>query len=90
MKGRFAGDQIIKILKEQNLSPLVGHIHITRTSGIDGEGLTFGHGDSENIELFARALDFHCLKVIEVCHGHLDLGAGFQTALVQRWELYGS
>jgi len=72
------------------LKPVVGHIHIADASGIDGEGLAFGGGDAENIELFARALDFDCLKVIEVWQGHLDQGAGFQTALVRLWELYGS
>ena len=81
---------ISQILKEQKLRPLIGHMHIAHASGIDGEGLTFGHGDAENIELFTRALDFDRLKVIEVWQGHLDQGAGFQMALMQLWELHGS
>jgi len=90
MKSRFAGDLISQILKEQKLRPLVGHMHIADASGIDGESLTFGHSDAENMELFARALDFDRLKVIEVWQGHLDQGAGFQMAITQMWELYGS
>ena len=90
MKIGFAGDRISQILKKQKLKPLVGHMHIADVADIDVESLTFGHSDAENIELFARALDFDCLKVIEVWQGHLDKGAGFQTALMQLWELYGS
>ena len=90
MKSGFAGDLISQILKEQKLRPLVGHMHIADASGIDGESLTFGHSDAENMELFARALDFDRLKVIEVWQGHLDQGAGFQMAITQMWELYGS
>lgn len=90
MKSGFAGDRISQILRKQKLRPLVGHMHIADASGIDGKSLAFGHSDAENIELFARALDFDRLKVIEVWQGRRDQGAGFQMAITQMWELYGS
>ena len=90
MKSGFAGDRISQILRKQKLRPLVGHKHIADASGIDGKSLAFGHSDAENIELFARALDFDRLKVIEVWQGRRDQGAGFQMAITQMWELYGS
>lgn len=90
MKSGLAGDEISQILKEQKLRPLVGHIHIADASCIDGEGLTFGHGDTEYIALFVRALDFERLKVIEAWQGHLDQRAGFRTAIMQLREIYGS
>lgn len=71
------------------LAPLVHHLHIADAAGIDGEGLAIGEGEPENIELFRRAFDFDCLKVIEVWQGHLDQGAGFRKALIKLEELYG-
>lgn len=71
------------------LAPLVGHVHIADAAGIDGEGMPFGEGNPENLELFRQALSFDGLKVIEVWQGHLDQGAGFRNALVKLEELYG-
>lgn len=71
-----------------DLAPLVGHIHLADAAGIDGEGLEFGDGEPENLELFRRAFEFDCLKVIEVWQGHLDQGAGFRKALLRLEELY--
>lgn len=73
-----------------NLAPLVGHLHLADAAGIDGEGLEFGEGEPENLDLFRRAFEFDCLKVIEVWQGHLDQGAGFRKALLKLEELYGS
>ena len=72
-----------------NLGPLVGHLHLADAAGIDGEGLAFGDGEPENLDLFRRAFEFDCLKVIEVWQGHLDQGAGFYKALVKLEDLYG-
>lgn len=72
-----------------DLTPLVGHLHLADAAGIDGEGLEFGAGAPENLELFRRAFEFDCLKVIEVWQGHLDQGAGFRKALLKLEELYG-
>lgn len=74
----------------EDLSPLVGHLHIADAAGIDGEGLAIGEGEPENLELFRRAFAFDCLKVIEVWQGHLDQGAGFRKALLKLEELYGN
>ena len=71
------------------LAPLVGHVHIADAVGIDGEGMPFGEGNPENLELFRQALSFNGLKVIEVWQGHLDQGAGFRNALIKLEELYG-
>ncbi len=72
-----------------DLTPLVGHLHLADAAGIDGEGLAIGEGEPENLELFRRAFEFDCLKVIEVWQGHLDQGAGFRKALLRLEELYG-
>lgn len=72
-----------------DLTPLARHIHLADAAGIDGEGLEFGMGEPENLELFRRAFEFKCLKVIEVWQGHLDQGAGFRKALLKLEELYG-
>jgi N-acetylneuraminate synthase len=73
----------------KDLTPLVGHLHLADAAGIDGEGLEFGEGEPENLELFRRAFEFDCLKVIEVWQGHLDQGVGFRKALLKLEELYG-
>jgi sialic acid synthase SpsE/sugar phosphate isomerase/epimerase len=72
-----------------DLSPLVRHLHLADAAGIDGEGLEFGEGEPENLDLFRRAFDFDCMKVIEVWQGHLDQGFGFRKALLRLEELYG-
>ena len=73
-----------------DLTPLVRHLHLADAAGIDGEGLEFGMGEPDNLELFRRAFNFDCLKVIEVWQGHLDQGSGFRKALLKLEELYGS
>jgi len=73
----------------EDLAPLVGHLHLADAAGIDGEGLEFGDGEPENVELFRRAFAFDCMKVIEVWQGHLDQGVGFRRALLRLEELYG-
>ena len=72
-----------------DLAPLVRHLHLADAAGIDGEGLEFGEGEPENQDLFRRAFEFDCLKVIEVWQGHLDQGAGFRKALLKLEELHG-
>jgi sialic acid synthase SpsE/sugar phosphate isomerase/epimerase len=73
----------------EQLAPLVRHVHIADAQGIDGEGLEFGKGEPENLELIGRALEFNCIKVIEVWQGHLNQGAGFRQAIMRLEELYG-
>jgi N-acetylneuraminate synthase len=72
------------------LASFVGHLHLADAAGIDGEGLQFGEGEAENLDLFRRAFEIDCLKVIEVWQGHLDQGAGFRKALLKLEELYGN
>lgn len=64
-----------------SLANHIQHIHIADAAGIDGEGLSFGEGDTKNMAALKKAFDFDCLKVIEVWQGHLDNGAGFSKAL---------
>lgn len=79
----FSADVIINDLKEE-----VKHIHIADAIGVDGEGLAIGDGDSENVALIEKMLNFDCLKVIEVWQGHLDNGAGFRKAIIKLTEMY--
>jgi len=81
----FSASDIIDNLKNQ-----IKHIHIADAAGIDGEGLSIGGGDPENIALIEQVLHYDCLKVIEVWQGHLDNGAGFKQALVKLAEIYES
>ena len=81
----FSAEELINKLRR-----LVGHIHLADASGIDGEGLHFGEGEPENLDLFRESLDFDCLKVIEVWQGHLNQGAGFHKALLKLENLFGS
>ncbi|NIO43197.1 MAG: TIM barrel protein [Burkholderiales bacterium] len=69
------------------LEPNIRHLHIADATGVDGEGMQFGEGDPENLEVIRSTLAFPCLKVIEVWQGHLDNGAGFRRALQKLWEL---
>lgn len=73
----------------ERLSANVGHVHIADAAGIDGEGLQFGDGEHENLDLLRRSLDFDCIKVIEVWQGHLDRGAGFRKSLQRFYEVFG-
>ena len=66
----------------------VRHVHIADAAGIDGEGLAVGEGEIDNLPLFKRAIEYDCLKVIEVWQGHFDNGAGFRKALIKMAELY--
>jgi len=70
------------------LSHNIKHIHIADAVGVDGEGVAFGEGESENIEIIRKAFDYDCMKVIEVWQGHLNEGAGFRNALLDLKKLY--
>lgn len=72
----------------QELQSNIQHVHIADAAGIDGEGLAIGEGEPENVNMIRNALNFDCLKVIEVWQGHLDQGAGFRKALLTLSSLY--
>jgi N-acetylneuraminate synthase len=71
----------------QDLRAGVRHVHVADAAGVDGEGLAIGEGEPENLEIIRQALEFDCIKVIEVWQGHLDQGAGFRKALLRLSEL---
>jgi len=79
----FSANSVMNDLESQ-----IRHLHIADAIGIDGEGLSFGDGEPENISLIRRTLDYDCMKVIEVWQGHLDNGAGFRKALTKLAQLY--
>lgn len=79
----FSVDALISELKNN-----VRHVHIADAAGIDGEGLAIGEGEAENLPLFKKALEYDCLKVIEVWQGHFDNGSGFRNALIKLTDLY--
>ncbi len=79
----FSANSVMNDLERQ-----IRHVHIADAIGIDGEGLSFGDGEPENIPLIRRTLDYDCMKVIEVWQGHLDNGAGFRKALTKLVQLY--
>jgi len=79
----FDIDFILERLKNN-----IAHLHIADAAGFDSEGLAIGDGDSENILFIKKALDYNCLKVIEVWQGHLNNGAGFQKELIKLTGIY--
>ncbi|HHB91800.1 MAG TPA: hypothetical protein ENK59_01130, partial [Thioploca sp.] len=79
----FSTDLLLDSLKNN-----IRHIHIADAIGIDGEGLDIGTGEPENIKLIKDALEYDCIKVIEVWQGHLNNGAGFRNALIKLTEMY--
>jgi len=79
----FKAKEILLQLKGQ-----MRHMHIADASGIDGEGVLFGEGDSKNLETIRAALKMDCVKVIEVWQGHLHGGVGFAGALNDLMELF--
>lgn len=70
-----------------NLQDLIQHVHISDTSGIDGEGLQIGDGDSG--DLISEALRLDAYKVLEVWQGHLDNNRGFIEAVQRVVEMRG-
>jgi len=70
-----------------SLAHRIHHVHLADAIGIDGEGLAFGDGEPENIQVILNAMKFDCMKVIEVWQGHLDNGAGFRRALQTLFDL---
>ncbi len=79
----FSTDLLLDSLGDQ-----VEHVHIADAIGVDGEGLSIGSGDAENLPLIKKSLNYDCIKVIEVWQGHLNNGAGFKEALTKLTKLY--
>ena len=79
----FDSNQILNSLQNR-----IKHIHIADAIGIDGEGIAFGEGETENINIIGKAFEYKCIKVIEVWQGHLDNGAGFRNAISSLRKLY--
>ena len=71
-----------------NIRPLIQHIHIADSKGFDGEGIQFGEGEPQNLDILKNYIDTDCLKVIEVWQGHLDQGLGFREAITKLEKFY--
>lgn len=59
----------------------VRHIHISDASGFDGEGLSIGDGDINNLKFLKKILKTDTVKVIENWQGHLNNFYGFKLEL---------
>lgn len=60
------------------LAPHARHLHVSDAEGIDGEGVQFGMGDLDHLDvIFAH----NSRKVLEVWQGHLGEGRGFLSAI---------
>jgi N-acetylneuraminate synthase len=83
--------EVLFDFKAQNvideLNPLIKHLHIADSVGIDGEGVNFGEGDIKNLPVIKASLKMDCMKVIEVWQGHLDQGEGFAKALNALYQI---
>lgn len=86
--GANLGD-IDRLSVVEALKSNIKHLHLADALGIDGEGLHFGEGDSENLSVLAASMEFDCLKIIEVWQGHLNHGAGFARGLESLYHFFG-
>jgi sialic acid synthase SpsE len=75
----FSNNDLLEIWART--SPFVRHIHLSDATGIDGEGLQLGHGDSENQTFFPLAIQSTPVKVLEIWQGHLNNYAGFKSGI---------
>lgn len=71
------------------LIQLSSHFHISDAVGVDGEGLQFGMGPTENLSVLDTVMKQPFVKVIEVWQGHLNDYAGFNQALAFLERRYG-
>jgi N-acetylneuraminate synthase len=72
-----------------DLSANIKHLHIADALGIDGEGMEIGSGGEKNLQLISKALQYDCIKVIEVWQGHMNNYNGFKKALITLTNMYG-
>jgi N-acetylneuraminate synthase len=70
------------------LAPHVSHLHLADATGVDGEGLQIGEGDTD-FAAVADALEAapDASFIPEVWQGHKERGSGFWVALdrLERW-----
>ena len=64
-------------------APHVSYIHLADAQGIDGEGVEFGQGDIELVEIWPelKKLMPKAPFIPEVWQGHVNNGTGFWRAL---------
>ncbi len=82
----FEMDLVEDLNRLVQLSP---HFHISDAVGVDGEGLQFGMGPKENMDVLDCVMQQPFVKVIEVWQGHLNDYAGFNQALDFLEKRYG-
>lgn len=67
----------------RKISPHISYLHIADARGVDGEGVEFGEGDLQLIELWRLLEDLvpEAPFIPEVWQGHVNQGQGFWSAL---------
>ena len=72
----------------ETLLPLVGHLHLSDGSGLDGEGLQIGEGNIDWVHFFRVARSYHGTIIPEIWRGHQHGGQGFILAIQRLSEAY--
>jgi N-acetylneuraminate synthase len=70
------------------LLPLIGHLHLSDASGLDGEGLQIGEGNIDWVRFFAVLGDYRGTMIPEIWRGHQRQGEGFLIAIQRLSEAY--
>ena len=71
----FEGVSVREFLGVAN--PLISHIHIAGSAGIDAEGIPLESADGISLELIDCAMRLPTSKILERWQGHLEGGRGF-------------
>ena len=70
------------------LMPLIGHLHLSDGSGLDGEGLQVGEGAIDWVQFFKVSRDYRGSMIPEIWRGHQRHGEGFLIAIQRLSEAY--
>jgi N-acetylneuraminate synthase len=70
------------------LLPLIGHLHLSDGSGLDGEGLQVGEGNIDWVHFFRVARSYKGTMIPEIWRGHQHGGQGFILAIQRLSEAY--
>ncbi len=65
----------------QTVKPWITHLHIADSSGVDGEALQIGEGETDFVAVMAELADVDAALIPEVWLGHQQDGESFLVAL---------
>ncbi len=81
----YAGEDIIEYIR--TVKPWIAHLHLADSSGIDGEALQIGEGETDFPAVMAELADADAAIIPEIWLGHRHGGEGFLVALQRLSEM---